>query len=289
MKTTTHMIHTLALALALLGSDPAAASVVAKIGSREVTADEVRPYLDALPPADRAALLENKAELGRFVRAILVRQAVLADATGAGWDKKPETIAGLQRVRDQFVVESYLAEVGKVPDNYPSEEETKALYDAEKDRLQVPQRYELSQIFLASDGDAAAARKRAGELAATLRDEPGEFAALAKRNSNDAASASRGGKLGWLTAETITPEIRAVVAKMKKGEISGPVEGRAGFHIVKVDDIRPAGTASYDEVKAELSALLRQRRAELNRESHLAGLLERQAVSVNELALDSLK
>jgi peptidylprolyl isomerase len=289
MKTTTHMIHTLALALALLGSDPAAASVVAKIGSREVTADEVRPYLDALPPADRAALLENKAELGRFVRAILVRQAVLADATGAGWDKKPETIAGLQRVRDQFVVESYLAEVGKVPDNYPSEEETKALYDAEKDRLQVPQRYELSQIFLASDGDAAAARKRAGELAATLRDEPGEFAALAKRNSNDAASASRGGNLGWLTAETITPEIRAVVAKMKKGEISGPVEGRAGFHIVKVDDIRPAGTASYDEVKAELSALLRQRRAELNRESHLAGLLERQAVSVNELALDSLK
>lgn len=289
MKTTTLMIHTLALALALLGSDPAAASVVAKIGSREVTADEVRPYLDALPPADRAALLENKAELGRFVRAILVRQAVLADATGAGWDKKPETIAGLQRVRDQFVVESYLAEVGKVPDNYPSEEETKALYDAEKDRLQVPQRYELSQIFLASDGDAAAARKRAGELAATLRDEPGEFAALAKRNSNDAASASRGGKLGWLTAETITPEIRAVVAKMKKGEISGPVEGRAGFHIVKVDDIRPAGTASYDEVKAELSALLRQRRAELNRESHLAGLLERQAVSVNELALDSLK
>lgn len=289
MKNTTHMIHALALALALLGSDPAAASVVAKIGSREVTADEVRPYLDALPPADRAALLENKAELGRFVRAILVRQAVLADATGAGWDKKPETIAGLQRVRDQFVVESYLAEVGKVPDNYPSEEETKALYDAEKDRLQVPQRYELSQIFLASDGDAAAARKRAGELAATLRDEPGEFAALAKRNSNDAASASRGGKLGWLTAETITPEIRAVVAKMKKGEISGPVEGRAGFHIVKVDDIRPAGTASYDEVKAELSALLRQRRAELNRESHLAGLLERQAVSVNELALDSLK
>lgn len=289
MKNTTLMIHTLALALALLGSDPAAASVVAKIGSREVTAAEVRPYLDALPPADRAALLENKAELGRFVRTILVRQAVLDDATGAGWDKKPETIAGLQRVRDQFVVESYLAEVGKVPDNYPSEEEIKSVYDAEKDRLQVPQRYELSQIFLASDGDAAAARKRAGELAATLRDEPGEFAALAKRNSNDAASASRGGKLGWLTAETITPEIRAVVAKMKKGEISDPVEGRAGFHIVKVDDIRPAGTASYDEVKAELSALLRQRRAELNRESHIAGLLERQPVSVNELALESLK
>jgi hypothetical protein len=56
-----------------------------------------------------------------------------------------------------------------------------------------------------------------------------------------------------------------------------------------VDDAREAGLAPFDEVKGELTNLLRNRRMVLNRESHVASLLERQPVSVNELALESLK
>jgi peptidylprolyl isomerase len=278
--------------LAFLGLFPAASTadtVVAKVGEREVTASDVKPYLESLAPADRAALLADKEALAGFVRSILVRQAVLQDATGAGWDEKPETIAGLERLRDQYIVESYLAEVGKVPDGFPSEEEIKKAYEAEKERLQLPRRYKLAQIFIAQGDDKEAARKKADELAGTLKDEPGEFAALAKRNSDDPASAARGGDLGWLAADEITPAIRTALSGLSKGQISSPVEGRSGFHILLVEDTRAAGPASFDEVKDQLAAALRNQRAALNRESHVASLLQKSPVSVNELALDALK
>jgi peptidylprolyl isomerase len=264
-------------------------AVVAKIGDREVTAAEVRPYLDGLTAADRTALTADKAALTRFVRSILVNRSVLQDAVEAGWDKKPQTVAGLARLRDQYLVESYLAEVGKVPDDYPSDEEVQKVYAAEKESLQLPRRYRVSQIFIADDGDKEATRKRAQEIADTLKDEPGEFAALAKRNSNDTASAARGGDLGWLAEAEITPEIRTAVADLSKGEISAPVAGRSGFHILLLQDKREAGPAPLDEVKGELANLLRNQRAALNRETHVSTLLQRQPVSVNELALEALK
>jgi len=264
-------------------------AVVAKIGAREVTAAEIRPYLDGLTAADRTALTADKAALTRFVRSILVNRSVLQDAVEAGWDKKPQTVAGLARLRDQYLVESYLAEVGKVPDDYPSDEEVQKVYAAEKESLQLPRRYRVSQIFIADDGDKDATRKRAQEIADTLKDEPGEFAALAKRNSNDTASAARGGDLGWLAEAEITPEIRTAVAGLSKGEISAPVAGRSGFHILLLQDKREAGPAPLDEVKGELANLLRNQRAALNRETHVSTLLQRQPVSVNELALEALK
>jgi peptidylprolyl isomerase len=192
-------------------------------------------------------------------------------------------------LRDQYLVESYLAEVGKVPDDYPSDEEVQKVYAAEKESLQLPRRYRVSQIFIADDGDKEATRKRAQEIADTLKDEPGEFAALAKRNSNDTASAARGGDLGWLAEAEITPEIRTAVAGLSKGEISAPVAGRSGFHILLLQDKREAGPAPLDEVKGELANLLRNQRAALNRETHVSTLLQRQPVSVNELALEALK
>lgn len=285
------MISTYLLAFSLFGSSASSGSdaVVAKMGDREVKVSEIAPYLRDLSAPERAALAADKAEMGRFIRLVLLREALLQEAASAGWEKKPEVQAGLDRVREQYIVDSYLGEVAKVPEDFPSDAEIKQVYETEKERLQVPQRHELSQIFIAFGEDKEAARKKAGELHTTLQDEPGEFAALAQRNSDDAASAPRGGKLGWLATDNITPEIRGVVATLKKGQISKPVEGREGFHIVKLDDTRPAGTASLDEVREELAALLRQRRAALNRDEHLAGLLQRQPVSINELTLDELK
>ena len=292
MKTPTMPTLITLVAMAAFGpSSPLQAddAVVAKIGAREVTAAEIRPYLDGLTAADRTALTADKAALTRFVRSILVNRSVLQDAVEAGWDKKPQTVAGLARLRDQYLVESYLAEVGKVPDDYPSDEEVQKVYAAEKESLQLPRRYRVSQIFIADDGDKEATRKRAQEIADTLKDEPGEFAALAKRNSNDTASAARGGDLGWLAEAEITPEIRTTVADLSKGEISAPVAGRSGFHILLLQDKREAGPAPLDEVKGELANLLRNQRAALNRETHVSTLLQRQPVSVNELALEALK
>ena len=292
MKSEKIMYLKISIAMALLGQAPetrAEDPVVAKIGSREIFAADIKPQLENLGPAERKALLADRDQLARFVRSALLRDAVLAEARGAGWDKNPRSLAALDRLRDQYIVESYLVEVGKVPEGFPSEEELKQAYDAEKERLRMPRRYRLSQIFIAAGPDKKAAGTRAQELRASLEEEPAEFVAMAKRNSNDAASAARGGDLGWLAADEIRPAIRSAVAPLGKGQISPPVEEPEGFHIVRVDEVREAGPASFEEVREQLAVALRNRRAALNRESYLAGLLAKEPVSVNELALESLQ
>jgi len=292
MKSEKIMYLKISIAMALLGQAPetrAEDPVVAKIGSREIYAADIKPQLENLGPAERKALLADRDQLARFVRSALLRDAVLAEARGAGWDKNARTAAALERLRDQYLVESYLLEVGKVPEGYPSEEEIKEAYDAEKERLVLPRRFRLSQIFIAAGSDKDSAAARAKEVRAEVFERPAEFAAVAQRRSNDTVSAARGGQLGWLAEDEIQPAIRSAVTALAKGQVTAPVEGREGFHIVKVDDVREAGPASFEEVKDQLATALRNRRAALNREAYLSGLLETQPVSVNELALESLR
>jgi len=284
------MIAVFTLAMTMLVSRPAAAeeTVVAKIGPREVKAAEIKPYLDDLTPADREAILADKAARERFVRGILVREAVLADAAAAGWDKNPEVVRGAERAKDQYVLESYLLEVSKVAPDYPAEAEVKEAYQAERANLNVPRRLELSQIFIAAGSDKNDAKKEADGLSAQLKAKPGEFGRLAREKSDETSSAARDGKIGWLVEANIAPEIRRAAAELSKGEISPPIEGREGFHILRLDGVREAGPASYEEAAPEIRQALRDRRALLNRESHLQALLQKQPVSVNELALDAL-
>ncbi|MEI7864763.1 MAG: peptidylprolyl isomerase [Chthoniobacterales bacterium] len=292
MKRLTIMLPALTLAMAILGTNSlsqANDTIIAKVGSREVKASEIQPYLATLLPAESKALWANKEELTRFVRSILVRQAILEDAATAGWDKKPQTIEALARVQKQYLIESYLVEVAKVPDSYPSDEEVQRAYEAEKDRLKLPQRYELSQIFLSSQTNKEAARKKADELSAQLKKEPGKFATLAKEQSEDTASAAEGGKLGTLPVKNIAPEIRKAISSLSKGQISTPIEDASGYHLIRVDEVKEEGTASLAEVRPELIAALRNQRAALNRDAYVAALLERSPVSVNELAVESLE
>lgn len=66
----------------------------------------------------------------------------------------------------QIVLRTYLESVSTVPEDYPSDAELQAAYQANKAQLAVPALYRVSQIFIAASaaGGLAEARKRAQEL-----------------------------------------------------------------------------------------------------------------------------
>ncbi|MBK9270606.1 MAG: peptidylprolyl isomerase [Saprospiraceae bacterium] len=69
-----------------------------------------------------------------------------------------------------------------------------------------------------------------------------EWDAAVKKYSNDLNTAQQGGSLGWVTA--MLPDgffhFENTIYQLKKGEISYPVRSRLGFHLIRLDDIRPA-------------------------------------------------
>lgn len=273
------------LALAALPLQ-AADHVIARSGDRDITASQIQPYLAKVSPAERDALLQNPAALSRAVRSVLLQKQLLEEAKAADWEKTPETQALLARVRDAAIAESFLESVTAVPANYPGDDEITALYESRKDSLRLPREYRLAQIFIADADDKAKAKAKADGLAKQIKS--GDFAALAKSNSDEPRSAAKGGEVGWLAEESIQPAIRQALTGAGKDSIAGPIELGDGFYFVKILDVREPRTATLEEVRPQLAAALRQERAAFNRQAYLERLQSKSPVTINEIALPGL-
>jgi len=91
--------------------------------------------------------------------------------------------------------------------------------------------------------------------------EGASFAELARLNSDDTGSASRGGELGWVVPGDLVPEFERAMEALKVEEISAPVRTPFGFHIIQVEERRRADLTS-DRKRIEARRVLRDRRAD---------------------------
>jgi peptidylprolyl isomerase len=264
----------------------AADAVIARAGDRDITVAQIQPYLSSLGEPDRAALKQNPAALSQAVRTLILQQVLLKEASNADWDDKPETQALLARVRDAALAESFLESVSAVPADYPSQAEIQELYDLRQADLRLPKHYRLAQIFIASGSDKTQAKTKADALAKQVK--TGDFAALAKAQSNEPRSAAAGGEIGLLAEDSIQPAIRKALEGAVQNAIVGPIELGDGFYFVKILALREPRTATLDEVRDQLAAALRQERATLNRQAYLERLQAKSPLTINEIALPGL-
>jgi peptidyl-prolyl cis-trans isomerase SurA len=109
---------------------------------------------------------------------------------------------------------------------------------------------DLAQILLPVDGqdDIDAVRMRAAEL----RDDLADCAALA-----DAAAeldVPESGRLGWLQLDDLPPELRQAVSSLPVNQVSAPVQGPAGIHLLMVCDRREpqAATPQREQIAERL-------------------------------------
>src|SRR5205814_5505814 len=89
----------------------------------------------------------------------------------------------------------------------------------------------------AADAEKARARERAAQILAQLRKSPGSFAELAKKNSGDPGSASKGGDLGFFSRGMMVRPFEDAAFRLKPNQISDLVESDFGFHIIKITGI----------------------------------------------------
>ncbi len=86
------------------------------------------------------------------------------------------------------------------------------------------------------------------------------FDKIAKEKSKDPGSAKNGGDLGWNVPDAFVKEFGDALKGLKKGETSEPVKTQFGYHIIKLEDMRPAKIPPLDEVKDEVRKQLQQQR-----------------------------
>jgi peptidyl-prolyl cis-trans isomerase SurA len=141
-------------------------------------------------------------------------------------------------IEDQTLTQQMQGEIaGKVPSLTPYDVQ-KYIDEADPDDLPVvPIMYQLSQICIYPDREAAKLAVKERLLAIRERIINGEkFSTLARIYSQDPGSARKGGELGMASKSIFWPEFSDAAMALKPGVVSQIVETPDGFHIIEVLD-----------------------------------------------------
>jgi peptidyl-prolyl cis-trans isomerase C len=169
-------------------------------------------------------------------RALVIRELLIQEARRLDVPVEQRTDADgcIETVEDALVQALVEREV-RVPQ--ADEETLRCFYGNNRRRFMSAPLWEADHILIRArrdDGEGfAAAHEKALTLAAILSTEPDGFAGLA-RDCSGCPSAALGGSLGQIGPDDTTPEFEAALTALAEGEISGPVETRYGFHIIRL-------------------------------------------------------
>jgi foldase protein PrsA len=147
-------------------------------------------------------------------------------------------------LKQQLVLEKAVAAQVHVSDS-----DIKAYFDKNRTLFDKPAQVRARHILVADAG-------KAKEVLAKLK-AGGSWDALAKQYSTDPSSKDKGGELGFFGRGQMVPAFQDAAFGAKVGQIVGPVKSPFGFHVIQVEEKKPAQHGSlasaHDKIKAQLT------------------------------------
>ena len=235
------------LLLAACGKAAApAGESVATVNGKPVSKSQFELYLANIERQTGGQVTaEQKSQLlDQFISMGLAAEA----AEKAGVAKDPKVVDQIELSRLNVVVDAGIKKYFE--DNPVRDDELKPEYDAQV--AAMPREYHARHILVddKAQADALTAQLNSG----------GDFAKLAKEKSKDSSKDS-GGDLGWFTLDTMVKPFADAVAGLQPGQMtSAPVQSQFGWHIIKLEESRPAAAPAFEEVKDRVKAILERKR-----------------------------
>jgi len=278
-----------AIAQAPSAAPVADTDVVAQRGDVKLTVADVRDLLDHQDPAIRTQLQSNPAALAAFVRDRLLRLVLLSDAKSKGFDQLQDVMARANDARDGVIVSAYVNSLIPADPGFPTQAEIAATYEANKAKFMLPKQYHLAQIaFPVANQTQAAddeAKKHAQDARAQAVKPKADFADLARKLSQERATAPNGGDLGWVREDQLQPSLRAPVAAMAENGVSEPLRTPSAWIVLKLVGTRPPGPAPLADVQEQLVQAMRQSRVQQASQGYVNDMLRREPIQLNEIDL----
>lgn len=171
-----------------------------------------------------------------------LRQALQeAGMTLAEYRERLRTQARAQLLQNQYLSMRQSRDASAIP---VSESELRAYFEENQQTIgQRPGTISFEQVVVRpepSDSALEAGRAEARAVLDSLQRGLRSFEELASAHSDDPGSRDRGGSLGWFRRGQMVPAFEDAVFSLREGAISGVVESRFGFHIIRVDRMRGA-------------------------------------------------
>jgi peptidyl-prolyl cis-trans isomerase C len=212
--------------------------VLAKVGNETITEADLEALAGAVPERLRYLYLtpEGRRQTLEYVVNIY---AMAAEANKQGLDKDPQFRKVLAFTRKDLMARKYLEKTSKgIAD--PTEKEAREFFDKNAELYGTPESVHLRHILVKTEKEAKDVLKKLKKGA--------KFSDVASKVSTCPTKAV-GGDLDWLPRGRLVKELEDVAFTMKNGQVTGPIKTRFGYHVVLLEDKRPARKSSFDEVK----------------------------------------
>ena len=237
----------LLLALTAMVALPSFAQNVATVNGKPIPAAKVDQVVKQVVAQGKAT---DSPQLREAIKKDLIgREVLIQEADKQGIGTRPDVKNAIDNARQSIIINAMLADY--IKKNPVKDADIKAEYD--KYKAQVGDKeYHARHILVGTEDEAK-------QIIAKLKG-GAKFEDLAKQ-SKDTGTANNGGDLDWASPSSFPPEFAAGFTSLQKGAITEtPVKTQVGYHVIKLDDVRPAKLPSMDEVKQQISEALTQQK-----------------------------
>lgn len=126
----------------------------------------------------------------------------------------------------------------------PTDQDLSAYLEEHREEYDTPEEVHARHILIrvsegASEAEIAQAKKQIEDIKKELEN-GADFAELAKKYSQDPGSAQNGGDLGFFSRGQMVQEFEDAAFALEPGQVSDPVRTQFGFHLIKVEEKKPA-------------------------------------------------
>ena len=258
--------------------------VLVEVGQVKITDQDVIASIPAGTPDDqRKKMLENTQAVTQSARNLAARRLMAIEIQKSGLAADPIMKARVKLAEERVLSDARVLqfEAANAPDAKALDDYARSEYRANPKAFEVPAEAHVRHILI--EGDTPESKAKAEKLLAQLKG-GADFAKLAEANSDDKGSAAQGGDLGFAPTNRYVPEFTKAIDDLKaNGQISGVVKTQFGWHILRLEDRRPARTLPYEDVAERLKSSASKRIVNEKRLAMTNGLIK--DVKINEEAI----
>ena len=252
--------------------------VIARFGDEKFTQQDLQQELDRLNRRSREAL-QAKERLQQFAENHVLARLIYHEGEKLGYNKDPEIERQVSDLKRRLVIQKVMQEHQSSP---VTDEEVKAYYDAHPDEF-TTDRVKASHILIKEESVAK-------DIKAKLDADPSQFDEIAKAQSIDHSNSSKGGDLGFFGRGRMVKEFEdAAFTLDKDGQISGVVQTRFGYHIIKRTGRENGTPKPFEEVKSQIRIRLINDKRRVQTEQFLDELKKEAKFTLDDEALAGLQ
>lgn len=231
--------------------------------NQQIDLDYVSLLIANMNEQERLKILEDSNLFKQVIESEANNQSTVSAAIANKLEQDRNVEFLMRRGAENILREAYLNRlvVSKLPKDFPSDEQIKEYFEANKDKFVVPERIHVWQIFFkksekADANEIAALKKKAEKIISDIKKGKADYSNIALAQSEHEQSKALGGYMGLLNTKDLLPEMKEPLLKLKEGELSKPVESKSGIHILKRGKILQAETLELSEVKPQIRQFL---------------------------------